>query len=229
MNVIGFAGKAGAGKDTSAEFLSEFGFQRIAFADPLKRIARDVFGFSREQLWGPSAMRNSPDRRYPRKHTWGVWEAGRPRECACCGTRSSEDTCYLTPRYALQTLGTQWGRDCYELIWISKGLATAWEVIDGQRGYTPWDGITSKAASVEGVAFTDVRFENEITHLKAEGVRVYLIDRPGAGLSGAAGKHESEQAIPHSLVDGVIDNSAGLTELREKVERIGREILAGRF
>ena len=36
----------------------------------MKRIARDVFGFSDEQLYGPSEMRNAPDERYPREHEW---------------------------------------------------------------------------------------------------------------------------------------------------------------
>lgn len=48
---IAFVGKAGAGKTTAAELLVKgHGYTRLAFADPLKDIAR--------QLWGPSADRD---------------------------------------------------------------------------------------------------------------------------------------------------------------------------
>ena len=49
---IGFTGKAGAGKDTAESFLLSFGYKRLAFADPLKEICRDLFELSEEQLHG---------------------------------------------------------------------------------------------------------------------------------------------------------------------------------
>ena len=42
--LIGICGKAGAGKDTIGDHLiEEYGFERIALADPIKRIVKDVF------------------------------------------------------------------------------------------------------------------------------------------------------------------------------------------
>lgn len=54
MLIIGLCGKAGSGKDTVADRLTDkWGFTRVAFADILKRsIGRDIFGLSRNQLWG---------------------------------------------------------------------------------------------------------------------------------------------------------------------------------
>jgi len=53
MTIIGFIGKKGSGKDTAADFLcSEFGFKKVAFADPLKRACRELFSFNDEQLYG---------------------------------------------------------------------------------------------------------------------------------------------------------------------------------
>ena len=49
---IGFTGKAGAGKDTAGAFLTSLGYKRLAFADPLKEICRDLFELSEEQLRG---------------------------------------------------------------------------------------------------------------------------------------------------------------------------------
>src|SRR5574340_857094 len=43
--LLAFAGKAGSGKDTAADYLgSEYGFMKIAFADPLRLAAHHIFG-----------------------------------------------------------------------------------------------------------------------------------------------------------------------------------------
>ena len=65
MNIVGVTGQAGSGKDTVADRLvEEHGYMKIALADPLKRFGHVVFGFTPEQLWGPSEMRNKMDKRY---------------------------------------------------------------------------------------------------------------------------------------------------------------------
>ena len=46
MNIVGIIGKAGSGKDTVADMLSELRYDKIAFADPLKRFCMDVFEFT---------------------------------------------------------------------------------------------------------------------------------------------------------------------------------------
>ncbi len=50
--IIGLAGRARSGKDTCAGFLTNRGFLRRGFADPLKEAARAIFGFSDAQLFG---------------------------------------------------------------------------------------------------------------------------------------------------------------------------------
>src|ERR1051325_8980837 len=100
--IIGVCGFAGSGKDTVAdEICKDPAFVKLAFADNLKRILMGLFDFSYEQLWGPSATRSEPDKRYPRKGG------------------------FLTPRHALQSLGTEWGRDCYENLWIDLAIKDA--------------------------------------------------------------------------------------------------------
>lgn len=65
MNILGITGHTGSGKDTIADvFVGEYGFQKIAFADPIKKFAKVVFAFTDEQLWGPSNKRNGVDGRY---------------------------------------------------------------------------------------------------------------------------------------------------------------------
>lgn len=50
--IIGITGKKGAGKDTVADILTEYGFVKKSFAQPLKESLRIMFNFSDEQLYG---------------------------------------------------------------------------------------------------------------------------------------------------------------------------------
>lgn len=207
--IIGISGLAGSGKDTAADFLvGRYSFKKSSFADPMKRIAREVFNFTHEQLWGPSEARNAPDKRFPREHGPGNYSY-----CRCCGadigsltaaTANERYPCFLTPRFALQQLGTAWGRTCYPNVWVDLAIRNA------GHGDT---------------VIPDVRFKNEIDGLRAAGAYVVRIVRPGAGLAGSAGQHvsETEQSeIPDSMFDAVIRNDRGLRELEEAVTDLVR-------
>jgi hypothetical protein len=62
--IIMLSGQAGSGKDTVAHFLvKNHGAVSIAQADPMKRLAMKLFGFSEETLWGPSERRNDEPQR----------------------------------------------------------------------------------------------------------------------------------------------------------------------
>lgn len=246
--IVGICGLAGSGKDTAADFLvKNEGFVKIAFADPLKRIARDVYDFTDEQLWGPSAARNKPDMRYPREH--GPFT--RDCKCACCGVEAEEDwatrrlfvmpehpPCYLTPRYALQMLGTEWGRTCYPNTWADLALRTAKKVLY-QSGilrsvfynYHPqmglWTSNTPEGPRPKGAVISDVRFINEVVAINEANGFVYQTTR-GMGLEGAAGQHQSEtemRSIPKELFKGQIDNKDWtLDELEAHMIQIGKDV-----
>jgi hypothetical protein len=52
-SVIGITGRKYSGKDTVGQIVvDDYGYTRIAFADPLKETCRLLFGFSNEQLHG---------------------------------------------------------------------------------------------------------------------------------------------------------------------------------
>lgn len=52
MKLIGITGKARSGKDAIAKYLwQQHAFTRIAFADPLKLAAQQMFGLSHAQTW----------------------------------------------------------------------------------------------------------------------------------------------------------------------------------
>jgi hypothetical protein len=60
MNLIGITGKAGTGKDTLADYLVEkHGFHRYGFADPIKELLNEFFGWKPHQ-WLDRDWKESP-------------------------------------------------------------------------------------------------------------------------------------------------------------------------
>lgn len=66
-HLIVLSGEAGAGKDSVADLLADrHGWTKFSLASPMKRFCADMFGFTDEQLYGPSSARNAPDPRWAR-------------------------------------------------------------------------------------------------------------------------------------------------------------------
>jgi hypothetical protein len=192
MKIVGISGLAGSGKDTAADVLrKEFGFRRVSMADPFKRACQDWFGWTHEQLWGPSELRSVPDPRY----------GG------------------LTPRKALQLLGSDWGRACYENIWVDIALRTAKEMLSGGLG---------ELNIPCGVVIPDVRFKNEADAIRAAGGSLWLIERPGAGLTGEAASHASEAGLDRGLFDAIINNHRSREDFKEDVAMLAQIVWGNR-
>lgn len=256
----------GAGKDAAAEVLiAKHGFVRIGLADPLKRICREVFDFSIEQLWGPSQERNKPDRRYMRGGKHGAsnmqtyltyknereeLERLRPEgyeslhKDALRAEAEWESLAYLTPRHALQQLGTEWGRDCHDSIWISYGLRLAKAMLadEKQYAYTAAQGLVDLLNNprpagwpipLKGVVFSDVRFFNEYTAIKEAGGKVVRVRRFSwmkfpAGVDKAHASETQLSGYSDDKFDYVIDNSGSLHDLAMNVDRM-HDVLTGRI
>lgn len=261
--IIGLCGLAGSGKDTVADFLvKDHGFVKIALADPLKRVCKEVFAFTDEQLWGPSDMRNAPDERFLQRGAQTSWLCTKcceellgkqfeeksigavlaDRDCPNCKKRMaahdqhlvSLPAKFLTPRFALQQLGTEWGRNCYPNVWVDYALRIAKRVLEGgyysaQKGFTEdhlWAAKAAYELSAErykGVVISDVRFKNEVDAIKKAGGIVWRIDRPGAGLTGVAAQHVSETeqlSIPPELFNVIIYNNGSLEGLRAETRTL---------
>jgi hypothetical protein len=254
--ILGVCGLAGSGKDTTADILVKHRqCVKVSLADPLKRICREVFDFTDEQLWGPSEKRNAEDKRYLRadgkegpfnRYTYTCEACGQqttfgPREALCCkqcgagavalgscqNWREAEPV-YLTPRFALQQLGTEWGRHCYDTIWVDYALRVAKQLLTADDagwmpGYDSRYGLDhSETRPNAGVVIPDVRFRNEVKGIKAAGGKVIRVVRPGSGLKGSAGQHQSETEqleIPDELFDFVIFNVGTLEALEQAVLR----------
>lgn len=109
----------------------------------------------------------------------------------------SDLLCGITPRTAMQTLGTEWGRNCiHPGLWVN-----AWK-----------HSIAGKAK----VVVDDCRFPNEAEAVRELGGAIWRVERPGVGAS----EHASEsQQLP---MDTLLYNEGDLDILATKV----REALA---
>jgi hypothetical protein len=226
--IIGFLGKAGVGKDTAADYLClNYGFTRVAFADPLKRFCMEVFDWTEEQLWGPSEMRNKPDERYLQAM---VYPASRAVEKSTSIKQVERVPRYLSPRYALQTLGTEWGRGCYENIWVDYALRAAKKLMEGQGlyWYYPTEGVVLREdyrrVEVKGVVISDVRFKNEVTRIREKGAKVFRLVRRRAGdleagIIGHASETEQDSILDSDL-DGVIQVPEGIDKFALELDSL---------
>jgi energy-coupling factor transporter ATP-binding protein EcfA2 len=168
--MIGICGPKGSGKSTAAKFLQghPHDFSRHRFAGPLKDALKVAFGLTDEHVDG--ALKEEP----------------------------TELLNGRTPRHAMLTMGTEWGRNMiHKDIWL-----TAWRntMPDSNR-----------------IIVDDVRFPNEIEMLRQEyGATTIRIVRPGFEHDSS---HESE-AHSELMTEFAIVNDSSLAWLKAKVESI---------
>tara|TARA_R110000824_G_scaffold40789_5_gene121931 strand:- start:642 stop:1238 length:597 start_codon:yes stop_codon:yes gene_type:complete len=192
MNIIGICGRKRHGKDTVGEFLQEVGWKPIAFADPIKRICMDLYKFSYDQVYGH--LKEEPDPR---------WDG-------------------LTPRHAMQQLGTEVCRSVYADTWVRYCLDLIERASVGEevvlhdarrRGFFPYKGASQLWC------VTDVRFPNEADTIRARGGQVIKVVRPS--LEGTQGDgHVSETNIDRIDPDFLVLNDGTLEDLWEKVREL---------
>lgn len=142
INIYGLSGRAGAGKTTIANYLQSKGCIPITFAEPVKLVTEIIFGFDYEMLLG-----ETPESRVQRETLRDeIWNK--------------------TPREALEYIGTDLFRDCFDnKIWIKIALRKILE--------------ESKKNPDKKINFiiTDCRFVNEIDVIKSLGGKICFIYR----------------------------------------------------
>jgi hypothetical protein len=176
--LIAFTGPAGAGKSTAADALVMDGWVKVKFADPLKNMMRAFYrscgledsAYIEARIEG--AMKEEPD----------PFLKGR------------------TPRHAMQTLGTEWGRDCvHQNLWVE-----AWS----QKVMNMFDRDLD-------VVVDDCRFENEALAVRALGGHIVEI----AGRQKGIGKaHASEQYRPEPHM--VISNGGPIEQFQHDIVHV---------
>lgn len=172
MKIIGLTGKKRSGKDAAAQILIATGYTLVKFAEPLKEVIR---GLLRYQGYCDDSIEDFVD-----------------------GHRKEEPVPQLgmrSTRYAMQTLGTEWGRDIMS--------PTLWT-----------NAFINRAKQFDRVVCTDVRFPNEAETIKTFGGDVYRIIRPGLeSLDG----HSSETLLDSLPVDTEIVNDSTIDELQRQL------------
>lgn len=199
MIKISITGKANSGKNTLSKLLfdeiyskkyssdnSFRGIEYIAFADPIKEMIRLMFPtLPRKYLYGPSKYRGEV---IP-----GAFKDGNP----------------LTVRNLLQDLGTGFGRNCKENIWL--------DAFDHR-----FKKAQNKNYSI--VIVTDVRFRNEFDHLnKLKFYQIKLLRDSHTKIN-----HSSEinqDSIKDNEFDYIVHNNGTLEDLKKEVVKIVSQII----
>lgn len=248
--LILFVGRAGSGKDTAAAMLAEYGGTVIAQADPLKRFAQQVFGFTAKQLWGPSEYRNRPDERGGRAFLdcWmrrdlekDAWLQDLRNRCGDTGIDSlALDTWFythvageevVTPRSVLQTLGTEMGRAHDSDVWVKYSHGVAKALLEQGRVYSAARGIEAGNRRTAFVIISDGRFSNEILAVKrAGGVVINVVNPEEEAVLSTVNSHASEAeqlSIPSHWFDFVVvnDKKQGLGPLQRKIHSVADHVL----
>ncbi len=203
--IVGIVGFLGSGKGTVGDVLTQnYGFYRLSFADAVKDAVSVIFSWPRHLLEG-----DTPESREFRERPDAFWSQRFGYE--------------VTPRYMLQLMGTEAGRDVFHKdIWIH--------------------ALERKLAMFDNVVVPDVRFPNEIDFIRKVGGKIVSVKRGPEpdwyDLAHAAnnvnflhspechdemsksGIHYSEWAWVGQEFDHVIDNDGSMEDLRNKINNI---------
>lgn len=118
---------------------------------------------------------------------------------------TADDLFGCSPRYMMQTLGTEWGRDC-----ISEDF---------------WLHVAERLRPKSAVVFTDVRFDNEAEWVRERGVLIHISrgNRPHMDNAG----HASESGVRPQTGDFFISNDGTIEELYAEIDKICRQLGLG--
>lgn len=166
--VIGLVGPASAGKTTCARYLVQSYDYRRY---PFAKTLKEMlraFGLNEEELAG--SLKEVPQSHF----------------------------CNRSPRYLMQTLGTEWGRNLVgEDVWVKAWLRN-----------TQWRKVVTD----------DVRFENEAKAIKLRDGILIRVTRPG--FDSPAPEHASEANALTMDVDYEIENYGTILDLMRQIDAV---------
>lgn len=180
--LIGITGAKGSGKDTLGNFFRNRNFFLVKNAEPLKNMLRSLYrdtGLDQETI----------ERKIE----------GDLKEVPC------DILCGKTPRFAMQTIGTEWRDMIGTTLWSRISAAKA-------AGFLK-DGTP--------VVCTDIRFQHEADSIRDLGGYLIRVIRPGTGEDD---EHSSETEMRNLEVDYIVSNLTSITDLQNQGKRILNDI-----
>jgi hypothetical protein len=177
--LVGLIGAAGAGKSTVANILeNDYEFSKIRFANGIKSMLR--------------ALLYEAGVDHGRIHEM---IDGSLKETAC------DELAGKSPRYCLQTLGTEWGRDFLsQNFWVDLTMHS----------------VDNLLAISKSVVIDDVRFPNEVQAVKDSGGRIFRVMRDQDAIPEAG--HKSEGQILE--FDACILNTGSVSDLEDQIAKL---------
>lgn len=244
------------GKDFCGRWIVEKqGFAEIAFADHIKRLCNSVMEFGYSSLWGDAKLRNVFTKidwdRAEHRLTWFIddWLFQlvnlRPEEKANykqmvkawfssirLKSLASENTGFISPRIALQLIGTEYGRAFRQDIWSSLILNHIIPDIKAGRGYARHIGTVNQAQTGSmkvGAVITDCRFSSELAAVQAAGgyvikvIRNSEVGKANEALEAGVADHSSElelRDIPDEAFDLILAMDDGADNVYPRLQKM---------
>jgi hypothetical protein len=220
--IITLFGKSGSGKSTAGQFLIEaYGGESLAFADPMKKICKEIFDFTHDQLYGDSETRNKlvdisncPGRWASHNSTFPSLFIGesfeRISDALATWIYGLLGKNPISPRQALVTLG-EMAKTIDANVWTRHTINKALKLLEEGKKF---------------VVITDGRFPLEAVATAKLGGKNILIRRSEYESTTDPG-HISETSINNIspvLFDYKIINSSNLSVLKADCLRLGKEI-----
>lgn len=149
--LIGIVGQKRCGKDTIGDYLiKNNSFQRYSFADPIKRGAMEMFGFTEAQMWGSAEDKETIDQR------WGI-----------------------SPRRMLQLMGTELFQFDIATH-LTNGEFPIGREVWVHRFKLWFEDQTKKLTNKDqfNVVIADVRFIHEAKAIRQMGGKIWRVERP---------------------------------------------------
>lgn len=208
MQVVGIAGRKRSGKDTVALILEEeYGFKRLALANPLKECLSTFLGVS-EPIDKESLVSFSVSQEDLREMSHLLRleaplfiERFREHMREWCG-----QNCYTLPyRKLIQTVGTDICRALDEQVWIRR---TMYEIT-----------MNKKYGGRNKFVVSDIRFDNEAEFIHNLLGSVWCV----TSTRGKDDTHSSEKGVDKKYISCIIANNGTLEELREGVKRVYKQ------
>lgn len=233
--MLAVSGFSGSGKD---EFVSGLrkttDLTQVGLVDPAKRHMAEIYGFTKEQLFGPSKNRNAGDTRYPKTK---AQEDGIHRVQDMFVDRAGnlitegDPNYWLSPREALQKY-CELMNLLYPNTWIRKAIDTHQMVGTGNYLYDSWAGLTPhEHITRTGLVVTvsaDFRHLNEFEELdKKTDMNVYYVRIKTKRVPYPPFNHRSETEqvqIPDSRFDFIVDNDGTIEDLHARAANIMSEV-----